>query len=232
MMDLSRVEPLDKQNLCDDIVKWIKKKILDGELNPGDRIVETLLAREFGTSQTPFREAIRQLAGEGIVTIIPNKSSIINTFTDKDVFELYTFRTVLEGMAIRLAVQNASNNDIRHLEQFYEQMKSKLKDDSVESLQEDSGYIHYYIFMLSKHSILLSNFNSIAFRIRLLNRMVGPRFSKEREVSEHWELIEALKSGDPDYAEKIIRDHIHRAYKEFKGVNLGDRIELAQIEWI
>lgn len=222
----------DKQSLSADIAALIKKKIISGELNPGDRIVEISLARELGTSQTPIREAIRQLAGEGVVTIIPNRGPLVHTLSAKDVFELYTYRAVMEGMAIRLAVQNASNNDIRHLEQFYEEMTRKLHDDSIESLQEDSGYIHQYIYMLSKHTILLSMFEFISFRIQLVNRIVGRKYSKEREVSEHKELIEALRKGDPDHAELVMREHIHRAYKDYVDLGQTDQMELVQNEWI
>lgn len=232
MVDLTRVQITDKQSLGVDVVKYIKQKIISGELNPGDRIVETALARELGTSQTPIREAIRQLAGEGIVKIIPNRGPLVHTLSAKDVFELYTFRAVMEGMAIRLAVQNASNNDIRHLEHFYEEMKRKLDDDAVESLQEDSSYIHHYIYKLSKHSVLLSMYDFISFRIQLVNRIVGRKFTKVREVSEHGELIEALKSGDPNRAEQVMREHIHRAYKDYMDIGQTDQTELAQNEWI
>src|SRR5690606_29269517 len=126
-----------------DIVAHIKQKILNGELNPGDRIVETKLARELGMSQTPIREAIRRLAGEEILTIIPNKGPVIRTLQAQDIFEIYSYRCAIEGMAIRLAVQNASLNDIKHLEHFYAAMKDKLNDDAIVSLSEDSAYIHY-----------------------------------------------------------------------------------------
>lgn len=227
-----REEASRKKNLSADIVELIKEKIIDGHLQPGDRIVETKLARDLQVSQTPIREAIRQLAGEGVVNIVPNRGPFVRTFSAKDILEIYTMRAVLEGMAIRFAVQNASNNDIRHLEQFYEEMKQKLYDDSVDSLFEDSGYIHYYIFRLSRHETLFELFDLLFFRIRLVNRWVGKRYSKEREVSEHWELIHALKHGDPDHAEKMMREHIRRAYEEFVGSVKLEQSELAQVEWL
>ncbi|MBP1994834.1 GntR family transcriptional regulator [Paenibacillus eucommiae] len=222
----------DKQRISTDIVALIKQKIIDGELNPGDRIVETKLARELGISQTPIREAIRQLAGEGVVNIVPNRGSIICDLTAKDVFEVYSYRAVLEGMAIRLAVQNTTINDVKHLEQFYVEMKKKLDDDSIVSLSQDSGYIHYYIFKLSRHAVLMSMFDFISFRIQLINRILGHKYTKEKEVSEHWELIAALKKGDPDDAEKVMREHIRRAYMEFMNIGMVDRTELVQNEWI
>ena len=66
----------------------------------------------------------------------------------------------------------------------------------------------------------------------LVNRFVGKRFNKEKEISEHAELIEALKQGDPDHAEKVMREHIHRAYRTFVDSDTLDRSELAQYEWL
>jgi len=232
MLESIDLKNTDKRSLSTSIVALIKQRIVDGELSPGDRIVETRLAKELEISQTPIREAIRQLAGEGVVTIVPNKGPLVRTFSATDIFEIYSYRAVMEGMAIRLAVQNASNNDIRHLEQFYEEMKRKQHDDSVLSLQEDSGYIHYYIFKLSKHAVLMDTYDFISFRVQLVNRILGRKLSKEHEVSEHGELIEALKLGDPDKAEQVMREHIHRAYREFVDTGMFDRSSLVQNEWI
>ncbi len=234
-MDINQMFPAkhpDKLSLGSEIATMIKQRIINGKINPGDRIVEILLAKELGISQTPIREAIRILAGENVVNIEPNKGALVRNLSAKDVFEVYSYRAVLEGMAIRLAVQNATINDTRHLEQHYNEMKRKLEDDSVESLSEDSGYIHYYIIKLSKHALVLSMYEFISFRIQLVNRILGRKFSKEREVLEHWELIEALKHGNADEAERTMREHIYRAYQNFMDIGIFDRKELAQNEWI
>lgn len=222
----------DNQSLRSDIVTLIKNKIISGELNPGDRIVESQLVRELGISQTPIREAIHQLVGEQVVDVVPNRGALVRTLSAKDVFEIYSYRAVLEGMAIRLAVQNVTIKDIKHLEQFYGEMKAKLSDDSVELLSQDSSYIHHYIYKLSKHSILLSMYEFISFRIQLVNRILQRKYSKEQEVAEHLELIEVLKNGDPDEAEKVMREHIYRSYRNFVTIGMFDQNELAQNHWI
>jgi DNA-binding GntR family transcriptional regulator len=205
----------EKQNLSEDLVFYIKQQIIDGELNPGDRIVETKLARELGISQTPVREAIRQLMGEGIITIAPNRGPLVRSLNMKDVFEIYSLRAMLEGLSIRLATQNATPEDIKKLEDFYKQMEEKLHDDSVDSLLQDSLYIHQSIINLSNHSRLISMYKSINFQISLVNRILGRKSTKQKELDQHWELIEALVRRDPDQAEKVIREHIYRSFREF-----------------
>lgn len=204
-----------KQNLSEEIVRIIKQGILDGLWNPGDRIIETKLAKDLGISQTPVREAIRQLVGEGIVTNLPNKGTIVRDFKVKDVFEIYSTRAMVEGMAIRLAIKNATLSDIHLLEDHLDQMKKKVTNDSVASLSKDAVFIHERICQLSNHSMLQSMYDSISFKINQLNRMIMLNYTKEEEVKHHEGLVEHLKNGDPDTAENEIRNHIRFAYFKF-----------------
>jgi DNA-binding GntR family transcriptional regulator len=222
---------LDNKNISEDIVELIKQQIVDGELNPGDRIVETKLAKELGISQTPVREAVRQLSGEGIIKIVTNKGPIVREFYMRDVFEIYSLRAVLEGLAIRLATFNASEEDIRQLQEFYETMKAKLHDDEVPSLLQESLYIHQSIIRLSNHERLTSIYKSISFQISLVNRILGKKSTKAKEVEQHWELVEALIGRDPDEAEKVMRRHIRRSYREFAELNAVDSSEFQDGVW-
>lgn len=206
---------MDKHNISREVVEYIKQSILSGELNPGDRIVETRFARELGISQTPIREAMHQLSGEGIVVIVPNKGPVVKELQRSDVFEIYSLRAAIEGLAIRIASQIAPQEAIDELEGFYEAMKVKLVDEAVDSLLADSFQIHQSIINLSKHERLMNMYGSISFQISLVNRILGTQSTKQKEVDQHLELIEALKSRDPAQAEKIMRMHIYRSYREF-----------------
>jgi len=218
-----------RQSISEDLILYIKQQIASGQLNPGDRIVETKLAQELGISQTPVREAIRRLQGEGIITVVPNKGPMVCTLDKKDVFEIYSIRSMLEGLAIRLAVQNASDEQIEEIERFYNKMKDKLLDESVEYLIDDSLHIHETIMILSRHSRLIATYQSISFQILLVNRMLGTKKTKQNEVLQHGELIEALKRREPDEAELTMRKHIYRSYRDFVELNgldaEGDELE-------
>jgi len=139
----------------------------------------------------------------------------------KDAFEIYSIRSMLEGLAIRLATQNATAEDIEHLEQFYTRMKDKVQDETVpvSYLLNDSFHIHETIMKLSNHSRLMNMYKSISFQIAIVNRILGSKSSKSKELEEHWELIEAVKRRDPDHAEDVMRRHIYRSYHEFVDIN-------------
>ncbi|WP_409344112.1 GntR family transcriptional regulator [Paenibacillus sp. MBLB4367] len=223
---------MGKQSISEDLVALIKQQIIDGELNPGDRIVETKVAKELGISQTPVREAIRQLSGEGIITIVPNKGPIVRTMDSTDVFEIYSLRSFLEGLAIRLAAQYATDDDISGLVSIYEDMKLKLSDDTVRSLLKESLTIHQTIIRLSRHARLIKMYDSISFQITLVNRILGVTSTKQKEVAEHWELIDAMMKRDPEHAEKVMRNHIYKSFSDCS-LLMDDQIrQFDKIIWV
>lgn len=215
----------ERQNLSQELVVLIKKLILNGELRPGDRIVESKLSKQLGISPTPIREAVRLLAGEGIVTILPNRGPLVRPLTMADVFEIYSIRAMLEGLAIRLATRRASDGQIVALEAIFSEMQRKLHDPVVPSLLEDSTQIHQTIMDLSQHSRLIGAYTAISFQITLVNRILGQESTKQKEVDQHGELVEALQARDPDVAEQVMRAHIYRSYREFVELN----VELKEI---
>ncbi|MBX3015972.1 MAG: GntR family transcriptional regulator [Caldilineaceae bacterium] len=220
-----------KLNLSEVLVAYLKEQILNGELNPGDRLVETKIAEDLEISQTPVREAIRQLSGEGIVTLVPHKGPIVRSLDMKDVYEIYSLRAGLEGMSMRFAVQWADPEEIEWLVDHYAGMERKLHDASVTSLLEDSAILHRTIVSMSKHSRLVSMYHSLSFQISLVNRILGKESTKQKEVDQHRELIVVLQSGDPAEAERVIRQHIYRSYLEFVELQTGSNKEFSHLRW-
>lgn len=219
---------LHRQSLSQEVADLIKKQMVEGDLKPGDRIVESKLARDLGLSQTPIREAIRLLAGEGIVKIVSNKGPVIQTLSMDDVFEIYSIRAMIEGLAMRMATQVASEDEIKSIERIYERMERRLRDETVTSLLRDSGHLHASIVALSKHSRLISTYKSISFQILFVNKILGSISTKQKEFDQHKELIDALNSRDPDSAEQIMRAHIYRSYREFAELENVNESELAE----
>ena len=97
----------ERKTLEQEVAAIIKERIRTGEFEQGERIVESRLAREVGLSLTPVREAVRELVGEGILTVMPNRGPSVRILEPDDAFELYTLRAQLEGLAIRLATMPA-----------------------------------------------------------------------------------------------------------------------------
>lgn len=219
-----------KLSIREEVIKYIKEMILSGMLASGDRIVETKLAKEMGISTTPVRAALRYLEGEGIITVLPNKGPIVCPLDKRDVFEIYSVRSMLEGLAIRLVALHATFKDIAELERVLEDMRHKINDDSVKYLLAYSFAVHEKIVDLSRNAHLIGKYRSISLQIALVNRLVGTTTPKQEAADMHLELIEAVKSRDPDFAENVIRKHIHKAYVDFVKLLEKSRQESAEFD--
>ncbi|MGH2558047.1 MAG: GntR family transcriptional regulator [Thermomicrobiales bacterium] len=221
----------DRKSLGQEIASLIKQAIAEGSLSPGQRIIESRLARDFGVSLTPVREAIRQLAGEGIIEISPNRGPSVWVVTAEDAFELYSLRAMLEGLAIRMAIARASPEERASIQAILDEMERLVDDDGVPSLLDNSRTIHEGIVRLSKHDYLIAVYNSLALRIAIVNRILGRESFKRREVEWHRPLVDALLGRDPDHAERIIREHIRESYLAYTAVADGSKPATGHDVW-
>jgi DNA-binding GntR family transcriptional regulator len=202
----------NRTTLNQEISALIRQAIANGELLPGERVIESKLARELGVSLTPVREAVRQLIGEGILTIEPNRGPSVRVLSEEDAFELYSLRGMLEGLAIRLAVTRCRPDELDVIGSIFKEMTAALNDDAIPVLLPYSARIHEGIVELSKHERLITVYRSLALQIAILNRVVGQQSTKQHELAWHEPVVKALFGGDPDHAERVIRDHIYESY--------------------
>ena len=102
--------------LWENIAELIRAAILSGELEPGSKLIETELAERFGTSRGPIREAIRELAREGLVTELPRRGTLVSTLTAHDLSEVYAVRQALELAASSVVIARARDDELHALE--------------------------------------------------------------------------------------------------------------------
>ena len=102
------------------VLDGLRQSIIAGRLNPGERLIERELISMMGVSRTVIREALRQLESEGLIANIPNKGPVVRALTLEEARDLYSIRAVLEGLAARLFVENASDAEIQNLENALE----------------------------------------------------------------------------------------------------------------
>lgn len=213
---------MEKKNLSYEVSDYIKDQIIKGEIAIGSQLKINEISEHLGISQTPIREAIQYLVSEKVLENHRNKGYFVRKHNENDVFEIYSLRAMIEGLAIRLAIQRASNEELQNLIALFEEMKTKMDDPKVESISHYSTKIHESIINMSKHDKLIDVNKSISFQVKVVNSVLERKYTKEFEISEHEELIEIMKEGDPGKAEKVMREHIYRSYytfiKEYEGV--------------
>jgi DNA-binding GntR family transcriptional regulator len=205
----------DRKTLGQEVVEVIKQRIRSGEFVQGERVIESRLARELGLSLTPVREAVRELVGEGILTVNPNRGPSVRILSPDDAFELYTLRAQMEGLAIRLAIRRTRRADREEIAAILHRMESLIDDPAVTSLQSYSRSIHQGIVRLSRHERLISIYASLDLQVALLDRLVATTSGKQREVDWHRPLTKVLLGEDVEVAERVMREHIHESYEAY-----------------
>lgn len=199
-----------------DVRNHLRNQIFDGTLQPGDRIVESRLARELGISQTPVREALRELEQMGLVVSYPNRGASVRRVEPRDAEEMYTLRAHLEALGVELLLNRITDEDIAVLNGFIDGMLAAATDDDPERLTELDTSFHEYILTRSGNSLLLRTWQGISPLNWTMLTVIRLKDRNLTELAErHHPIVDALKAGDKAQAEAAIRDHV---------MNLGERV--------
>lgn len=107
-----------RSTLRGEVANLLRKRILDGDIPSGERLIETEIAEQLGVSRMPVREALRMLESEGLIKSVPRKGLIVTEYTEDDIREYYTIREALEVCAIKIVIDKITQEEIRELEHY------------------------------------------------------------------------------------------------------------------
>jgi len=223
----------ERKSLSQEVAEIIRDNIRQGRLTQGERVVESKLAKDLGLSLTPVREAVRQLVGEGILTVSPNRGPSVRILHPDDAYELYSLRGQLEGLAIKLAICQTTLEEREEIRLLFDRMIPLVDDPSVPELQGYSQLIHEGIVTLSRHQRLIAFYASLSLQFALLNQQVARKSNKAHEVKWHRPVVEALFLDDPVAAEAIMVEHIRESYEAYITAYASDQTEEVLFrEWV
>ncbi len=203
-----------QQSVPRQIYELLREKILSVELKPGESINERRLAEWLGVSRTPIREAIKRLADNGLISIIPNIGTSVALISPKKVEELYLIRKSLESATARVAAQHFDQKDVGVLRELIDQQAATLAGpDSVRSLAIDVEFHRSIaeIGGLRMTWVILQQVMGEILRVRHLSALVPGRLKEP--INEHVAILEALKGNNPDRAERAMKLHLDKSYK-------------------
>ncbi len=188
------------------IADWL----ISEKLQPGEPLVEMTLANRLKIGRTPVREAIQQLAQEGLVEIFPRRGAFVARTSLKDVKELFEIREALEGTAARLATLRSDQKDIESLRAQFEGAEQQHDCKQRRLMLERAGdALHDYILRTCGNNRLvqiINNHKLLLQRERHHAAMIPGRI--DSSAQEHREILHALANGDATGAEKAMRRHI------------------------
>ncbi|HSJ52640.1 MAG TPA: GntR family transcriptional regulator [Anaerolineae bacterium] len=194
--------------LSDRVKQYIVEAVLSGELKPGDRIVENAMARLLGVSQAPVREAIRDLVLLGFLKTEPYKGTSVRSFTPEELWETYTVRAALEALATRLAAPRLTEDDVATLQRILDAMLEAARHQDRDRLVYLDNAFHEAILKFSRNQTLYQLWKSLQYGIWSIVTYRKSTLDPEYLAARHGELLEALKSGDPERATRVMQNHI------------------------
>ena len=197
--------------LSEQVKGRLLQAILDGRYPPGARIVETRVAKEFGTSQAPVREALRDLEALGVVETAPFKGARVRQPTTEELLEAFDVRAILEGHGAVLAMENLDDEDLERLEQLTEEMRAAAEaGDPYREATADTEF-HRLIMLRSRNATLERVWSTLEPFLRTYITIVSPGVDRQAVANRHQPIIEAMRRGDPGLIEEAFRVHFEAA---------------------
>jgi DNA-binding GntR family transcriptional regulator len=182
------------------------RRILGGAYKSGDRLVELKIAQEFGTSQAPVREALRDLEATGLVISSPRRGTYVAEVLSEGLREIYAVRGALEEQATRLATIKQSC-DLATLELELHGMRVAAAADDLTSLAEHSVKFHHTIVEAAGNRLLTNLWLSLNIETRTTITLLVDGIDLMETADSHRQIIDAIASGDSERASRVAREH-------------------------
>jgi len=182
------------------------RRIVSGELEPGERLVETRIAEEYGTSQAPVREALRELEAIGMVETRPRRGTFVRHFIQQTLRESYVVRAALEEAATRLAMP-AGRLPFDALAEDVEAMRRAAAAGDVQAIGSASVSFHRHVIDASGNELLKHAWEALQIEARTAVTLLAVEPDLTEVADEHDELLAVLRSGDLAAACQLTRDH-------------------------
>lgn len=196
------------QTVSEGVYHHLRRLLLEGELKPGEWLREADVAETLAVSRTPVREAVRQLAQEGLLVIEANRGVRVRGLSIDEAADTYEVRAQLEGMAARLAARNITAAGRTALEEHLRLMKGVDPSDQAEHIRVDNEF-HALVARLSNNSVLEEitlQLSDRVMRVKILTRDINVSALAR---AQHARIVAAIAAGNESGAERAMREHIH-----------------------
>lgn len=199
---------MEKPTLRVGVTQRIRESIFNNELKPGDRIVETKIAKQLGVSQSPVREAIRELELMGLIENKPFRGCFVKKLSKKDIKDAYKLRAHLEMLAAFEAAENITDQQLNEMESLIIKMRTTAGAGKVKEFVELDISFHRMIIHIADNSLLekmwdMVNLAQWTFITTKISKRSLPDLADRHEY-----IYESLKKRDSEGASKCIKGHI------------------------
>lgn len=187
----------------------LREAIVTNTLKPGTRLRADDLAKKLGVSKTPVREALRKLQAEDLITVQPGNALTVKSISEEQLFEIYYTREALEGMAARLAAENAGQIELAKLRAIHDEMKTA--SGSLRQFRQLSGEFQLAVLRAARNDTLQRLLVHLQEQIRQFGGTTLTQQGRAKEVIAYSKaLVAAIEQRNGDAAERIARENRRR----------------------
>ncbi len=206
-------QPLERSSTAKRIATYLRERIAEGKIEPGERLNELALAAELGVSRSPIREALAQLTGEGLVHLVPFKGTFVTALSEERLQDLLDFRLALEQFAVRRAIERASADDFARFQTHIEAIADFAKSGNLNGAVDADLATHEYLIQLAGSALLAQTYKAMLGEMRLYIAQTSRHYDDVGELAtEHAALLAAMRAGNIEEATSLITSHITHGF--------------------
>jgi DNA-binding GntR family transcriptional regulator len=207
---------LEPASLVELSLQRLRAEILSGQLPPGERLIEEQLTQRFGISRAPLREALRELAQQGLIEHLPRRGVRVADLSADDVDELFGLRDVLERYAVERALARPQPIPLIDLTAAWDEMAAAARSGDAYRENDAHQQFHVEVVALAGHRHLMQAFEPVILKLQLHMatnlRLEAEHRNADEGVERHRRLFDAIASGDPGTALDALASHGARTY--------------------
>ncbi len=201
--------PIPRATLHDEVVGRLRDMIVEGALEPGIRVPERDLCARFGVSRTPLREALKVLASEGLIALLPNRGAQVTALTTADIDEMFPVMGALEALAGELTCARITDEEIAEIRALHYQMVLHYTRRELPEYFHLNQKIHERILEIAGNSTLTRMYAGLAGRVRRARYVANMTQSRwSQAVEEHETILDALAQRDGPRLAHILKMHL------------------------
>jgi len=203
---------IDRRSLVQNAAEQLKQSILSGKLPPGTRLLEVDISEQLGISRGTLREALRILENDKLIESTTGHGSYVRSFSERDIRELYSLRSLLEQEAIRLATLQVTPQQLERLRQCLERIfVSAKKGDLAQVVSSDFDF-HFEIWKIADHLRLLQTLEELSLQIKIYLAVQTKLYEDLASgIADHQAIFTAIVDRDSERAAELMREHLESA---------------------
>lgn len=208
---MAEIIEIARLGLCDQVANRLRTLLVEGAIEAGSKLNERALCEQLRVSRTPLREALKLLAGEGLVMLLPNRGAVAISLDESAVRHTFEVLAAMEGLSGELAAQRATAAEVTEVKALHYEMMACFTRHDLSGYYRLNAAIHSAINAMAKNPVLTASYRAINARVQFLRFSSNQNENKwKAAVEDHEAMLVALQAGDGARLRAILVSHIER----------------------